>query len=100
MPMQQRKIRRFTIKKDNSYVTFTVCFFLHVYADCYTITVFSGYKSSQAEVDFVVKNRKKSKKQVKTAKNKEFLVIMYLFLAMFLGLMAYFVYFQVYKNHN
>ena len=98
--MQQRKIRRFTIKKDNSYVTFTVCFFLHVYADCYTITVFSGYKSSQAEVDFVVKNRKKSKKQVKTAKNKEFLVIMYLFLAMFLGLMAYFVYFQVYKSES
>lgn len=77
-----------------------ICFFLHVYADCYTITVFSGYKSSQAEVDFVVKNRKKSKKQVKTAKNKEFLVIMYLFLAMFLGLMAYFVYFQVYKSES
>ena len=48
----------------------------------------------------MVKNRKKSKKQVKTAKNKEFLVIMYLFLAMFLGLMAYFVYFQVYKSES
>ena len=42
--------------------------------------------------------KKREKKQAKVARNKEFLVIMYLFLAMFLGLMAYFVYFQVYKS--
>lgn len=48
----------------------------------------------------MAKNRKNKKKQVQTAKNKEFLVIMYLFLAMFLGLMAYFVYFQVYKSES
>ena len=44
--------------------------------------------------------KKRKKKQTKVAKNKEFLVIMYLFLALFLGLMAYFVYFQVYKSES
>lgn len=44
--------------------------------------------------------KKRKKKQMKAARNKEFLVIMYLFLAMFLGLMAYFVYFQVYKSET
>lgn len=44
------------------------------------------------------KNRKK--KQTKTTGNKEYLVVMYLFLALFLGLMAYFVYFQVYKSET
>ena len=44
--------------------------------------------------------KKKKKKRTKTTGNKEFLVIMYLFLALFLGLMAYFVYFQVYKSES
>ena len=34
----------------------------------------------------------------KTQRNKEFLVIMYLFLGLFLAMMVYFVYFQVYKS--
>ena len=53
---------------------------------------------SYVEANHVVRNKKKNKSRPKLARNKEFLVIMYLFLALFLGLMAYFVYFQVYKS--
>ena len=44
-----------------------------------------------------VKNKKKGRKG---NRNREFLVIMYLFLFMFLSLIAYFVYFQVYKSES
>lgn len=36
----------------------------------------------------------------KTSNNREFLVVIYLFLALFLGMMAYFVYFQVFKSEQ
>ena len=42
--------------------------------------------------------RRKAKRAGKS--NKEFLVVMYLFLALFLGMMAYFVYFQVVKSES
>ena len=42
--------------------------------------------------------RRKKKKTKKS--NKEFLVIMYLFLAVFLSMMIYFVYFQVCKSES
>lgn len=43
--------------------------------------------------------RKKKKIKIKKS-NKEFLVIMYLFLAVFLSMMIYFVYFQVCKSES
>ncbi|MGN0414358.1 MAG: peptidoglycan D,D-transpeptidase FtsI family protein [Agathobacter sp.] len=44
-------------------------------------------------------SREKEKaKEKSSGKNKEFLVIMYLFFFLFLALIAYFVYFQVYKS--
>lgn len=39
-------------------------------------------------------------KKVKDQRNKEFLVVMYLFLGLFLAMMAYFVYFQVFKSET
>ena len=40
------------------------------------------------------------RQEKRTGKNREFLVIMYLFLFLFLALIAYFVYFQVYKSEK
>ena len=42
---------------------------------------------------------RRKKKKIKKS-NKEFLVIMYLFLAVFLSMMIYFVYFQVCKSES
>ena len=42
----------------------------------------------------------KNKKQQVRVRNKEFQVIAYLFLGLFLAMIAYFVYFQVYKSES
>ena len=42
----------------------------------------------------------KNKKQQARVRNKEFQVIAYLFLGLFLAMIAYFVYFQVYKSES
>lgn len=46
------------------------------------------------------REEKKTKDKAKTTRNREFLVVMYLFLALFLAMMAYFVYFQVMKSET
>lgn len=46
------------------------------------------------------KTRKENKKTKARTRNREFLVVMYLFLALFLSMMAYFVYFQAVKSET
>lgn len=47
-----------------------------------------------------MKKEKQQKKSDKQTKNKEFAVIAYLFLGLFLGLMLYIVYFQVFRSED
>lgn len=46
------------------------------------------------------KQRQKEELQKTKPRNREFLVVMYLFLALFLAMMAYFVYFQIVKSET
>lgn len=58
------------------------------------------YIVSGAEPETKSKQKVRPKKEREKGKNREFLVVMYLFLALFLAMMAYFVYFQVFLSEE
>lgn len=58
------------------------------------------YIVSGSEPEAKAKQKGRPKTERKKGKNREFLVVMYLFLAMFLAMMAYFVCFQVFLSEE
>ena len=56
--------------------------------------------AAEAEAAEAKESVKRKAGKQKNIRNREFLVVMYLFLVMFLAMMAYFVYFQVHKSEE